>query len=61
MSSSPRSVRLTDLCANFTCIDASAAKSRNGMGDADSLTVTSRRDGSTDTWKHYSTPPTPTP
>jgi hypothetical protein len=47
----------TYLCANNTCLDASAAKSRKGMGDADSVTVTSRRDGSTDTWKHSSTPP----
>jgi hypothetical protein len=47
------------LCANYTCIDASAKQSGNKMGDADSITVTRRKDGSTDTWKHQSTPPTP--
>jgi len=50
----------TYLCANHTCTDARAAKSRNkDMGDADSQTVTRRSDGSTDTWRHWSTPPTP--
>jgi hypothetical protein len=44
------------ICTNYTCINASAKKS---MGDADSVTVTRRKDGSTDTWKHSSTPPTP--
>ena len=29
------------------------------MGDADSVTETRRKDGSTGTWKHQSTPPTP--
>ena len=47
------------LCANYTCIDASAKQSGNKMGDADSITVTRRKDGSTDTSKHKSTPPTP--
>jgi hypothetical protein len=46
------------LCADHTCIDASA-KQNKGMGDADSITVTRYKDGSTGTWKHYSTPPTP--
>jgi hypothetical protein len=46
-------------CAN-TCIDVSTVKSLNkGMGDADAVTVTRRGDGSTDTWRHSSTPPTP--
>jgi hypothetical protein len=48
------------LCANYTCIDASA-KSKS-MGDADSISVTHRKDGSTETHKFYRTPPTaPTP
>jgi hypothetical protein len=47
------------LCEDYW-IDASAAKSRNkGMGDADSLNVTRYRDGSTQTSKQWSTPPTP--
>jgi hypothetical protein len=47
-------------CASGYCIDASAAKLRNkGMGDADSLTVTTSKDGSTLTSKIWSTPPTP--
>jgi hypothetical protein len=45
------------LCAN-TCIDAGAAKNK-GTGDADSVTVTRHSDGSTETWKHSSTPPSP--
>jgi hypothetical protein len=50
----------TSLCANHTCIDASAAKSsKKGMGDTDSMTVTQRRDGSTVTSKTWSSPPTP--
>jgi hypothetical protein len=48
------------LCADHTCINASAGQSGNkSLGDADSISVTRRKDGSTDTWKHYSTPPTP--
>ena len=47
------------LCANYTCIDASANNQETNMGDADSVTVTRRKDGSTSTWKHQSTPPTP--
>ena len=47
-------------CANGSYIDASAAKSRNkGVGDADSLTETRSKDGSTQTTKQWSTPPTP--
>jgi hypothetical protein len=45
------------LCGN-TCIDAGTAKDK-GTGDADSLTVTRRSDGSTETWRHSSTPPSP--
>jgi hypothetical protein len=49
-------------CTSYTCIGASAAKSRNkGMGDADSMTETTYKDGSTATSKTWSTPPTPTP
>jgi hypothetical protein len=47
------------ICANYTCINASPKQSGNKMGDADSITVTRYKDGSTGTWKHYSTPPTP--
>ena len=48
----------TYLCNNF-CVEASAGKARDkGMGDADSLTVTRYRDGSTTTSKSWSTPPT---
>jgi hypothetical protein len=47
------------ICANNTCIDASPKQSGNKMGDADTVSVTRNRDGSTGTWKHYSTPPTP--
>jgi hypothetical protein len=48
----------TYLCSAF-CVDASAGRPRNkGMGDADSLTVTRYRDGSTATSKTWSTPPT---
>jgi hypothetical protein len=47
----------TYLCANNTCLNAGTGKSRKGMGDADSVTVTRHRDGSTDTWKHSTTPP----
>jgi hypothetical protein len=47
------------ICANNTCIDASPKQSGNKMGDADSVTVTRRKDGSTDSWRHSSTPPTP--
>jgi hypothetical protein len=48
------------LCANYTCIDASAKQSGNkSMGDADGISVTRYKDGSTGTWKHWSTPPTP--
>jgi hypothetical protein len=46
------------ICANYNCIDASP-KQNKGMGDADSISVTRHKDGSTSTWKHYSTPPTP--
>jgi hypothetical protein len=47
-------------CANGSYIDASAAKARKkGMGDADSLTETRNKDGSTQTTKQWSTPPTP--
>ena len=47
------------LCEDYW-IDASATKSRNeGMGDADSLNVTRYRDGSTQTSKQWSAPPTP--
>jgi hypothetical protein len=43
-------------CTDNTCIGASAAKSRDkGMGDADSLTMTTY--GSTATSKTWSTPP----
>ena len=50
----------TYLCANYDCIDASPKN--KGIGDADSIGVTRYKDGSTDTWKHYSTPKTsPTP
>jgi hypothetical protein len=45
------------LCGN-TCIVAGAAKDK-GTGDADSVTVTRHSDGSTETWKHSSTPPSP--
>jgi hypothetical protein len=47
----------TYLCSANTCMNPSA--SNKGMGDADSVTVTRRKDGSTDTWKHSATPPTP--
>jgi hypothetical protein len=51
----------TYLCvANQPCINASA-KSK-GTGDADVVTKTTYKDGSTSTWKRESTPPTaPTP
>jgi hypothetical protein len=49
------------ICANYTCLDASA-KQNKSMGDADSISVTRYKDGSTGTTKHWSTPPTsPTP
>jgi hypothetical protein len=49
----------TYLCDTF-CIDSSAGKPRDkGMGDADSLSVTRYRDGSTTSSKSWSTPPTP--
>jgi hypothetical protein len=49
------------ICANYTCIDASAKSGNNG--DADIVTKTTYKDGSTSTWKRQSTPPTtpPTP
>ena len=49
------------LCANYTCIDASA-KSKS-TGDADIVTKTTYKDGSTSTWRRQSTPSTtpPTP
>jgi hypothetical protein len=49
------------LCIDYTCIDASA-KSKS-TGDADIVTKTTYKDGSTSTWKRQSTPPTtpPTP
>jgi hypothetical protein len=46
------------ICANYTCLDASA-KQNKGMGDADSISVTRYKDGSTSTWKHWGTPSTP--
>ena len=50
----------TYLCANYDCINASAGQSGNkSMGDADSISVTRRKDGSTETHKFYRTPPTP--
>jgi hypothetical protein len=50
----------TYFCANHSCIDTSSAESRKkGMGDADSLTETHNKDGSTETSKHWSTPPPP--
>jgi hypothetical protein len=48
----------TYLCGGF-CVNDAGAPRKKGMGDADNLTVTRYRDGSTDTWKHWSTPPTP--
>ena len=46
-------------CAT-SCFEAGSPKPRNkGMGDADSMTVTTNRDGSTITTKAWSTPPTP--
>jgi hypothetical protein len=48
---------ITYLCIdNQPCINASAKK---GTGDADVVTKTTYKDGSTSTWKHQSTPPTP--
>ena len=47
------------LCANYTCIDASPKSGNKSMGDADSITKTTYKDGSTGTTKHWSTPPTP--
>jgi hypothetical protein len=47
------------MCADRTCIDASPKSGNKSMGDADSITVTRNKDGSTGTWKHSSTPPTP--
>ena len=49
------------ICANNTCIDASA-KSKS-TGDADIVTKTTYKDGSTSTWRRQSTPSTtpPTP
>jgi len=47
------------LCANHTCIDANPKSGNKSMGDADSITVTRYKDGSTGTWKHSTTPPTP--
>ena len=51
------------LCADRTCIDAGARQSGNkSMGDADSITVTRRKDGSTrpgSTSPRRRTPPTP--
>jgi hypothetical protein len=48
------------LCADHTCINASARQSGNkNIGDADSISVTRYKDGSTGTSKHWSTPPTP--
>ena len=46
------------ICANNTCIDASA-KIKKSTGDADIVTKTTYKDGSTSTWKRQSTPPTP--
>ena len=40
----------------MSCMNADRKK---GLGDADSRTVTTRKDGSTSTWTHTSTPPTP--
>ena len=39
------------ICANNTCIDASPKQSGNKMGDADTVSVTRNRDGSTGTWR----------
>jgi hypothetical protein len=51
----------TYLCvADQLCINASAGQSGNkSMGNADSISVTRRKDGSTETHKFYRTPPTP--
>jgi hypothetical protein len=47
------------LCvADHPCIVAGQSGNKS-MGDADSMTVTRYKDGSTSTWKHQSTPPTP--
>jgi len=47
----------TYLCGGF-CVNESAGTPRKkGLSDADSVTETRRRDGSTETWKHWTTPP----
>ena len=47
------------LCADRTCINASPKSGNKSMGDADSITKTTYKDGSTGTTKSWSTPPTP--
>jgi hypothetical protein len=48
----------TYLCADY-CINASPTTGPRDMGDADALTVTRFRDGSTTTTKQWSSPPPP--
>jgi hypothetical protein len=47
------------MCADRTCIDTSPKSGNKSMGDADSITKTTYKDGSTGTTKTWSTPPTP--
>jgi hypothetical protein len=46
---------ITYLCADY-CLEETGTK---GLGDADSVTETRRKDGSSETWRQHNTPPSP--